>query len=91
MHTGSVRSGCEAHLFSRTDRLLKRKVALIWPGHKLEQAVTKKTLRVTYFGLFPGSINYGLFDFPISRNNDRSNVRTQYIHDLTYCYDIFLS
>ena len=41
--TGSARSGGEAHLFSRTDRSLKRKVALIWLGHKLE---TEKRVRV---------------------------------------------
>ena len=34
--TGSARSGGEAHSLGRKDRLLKRKVALLWPGHKLE-------------------------------------------------------
>ena len=82
-------------MFGRIDRSLKRKVALIWPGHKLETekrenwsqkgerrergyAVIQKTLRVIYFGLFSGSFNYGLFNFPTYRNNDRSNVLTQY-------------
>ena len=41
--TGSARGGSEAHLFGRTDRSLKRKVALIWPGHKLE---AEKRVRV---------------------------------------------
>ena len=41
--TESARSDGEAHLFGRIDISLKRKVALIWPGHKLE---TENRVRV---------------------------------------------
>ena len=60
--TGSARSGGEAHLFGRRDGSLKRKVALVWSGHKLEtekrekRSGGKKALRVIYCGLFLGSI-----------------------------------
>ena len=82
--TESAQSGGEAHLFDRTDISLKRKVALIWPGHKLE---TEKRVRVGGNQNDPqgnllraiSRVNYPrLVNFPTYRNDDRSNVRTQY-------------
>ena len=76
--------------------IVENKVALIWPGHKLDierrenrrgSGATKRRVRV---GGNPkdsqgnllravSRVNHcGLFNFPTNRNNDRSNVLTQY-------------
>ena len=70
----------------RQDRnIVENKVTLIWPDHKLE--TEKRVMSVDGNQKDPQRIllraisrvsHCGLFNFPTNRNNDRSNVPTQY-------------
>ena len=67
--TGSTRSGGKAHLFGRSDKSFKNKVARRWPRQTPRVNLLRDISRVNH---------YGLFNFLAIRNRDRPNVRTQY-------------